>query len=105
MGHHARLVPVEECTAASALESLSVNTGAIAGPALGGIGIALLGVPDTFMVVVGFYIVSLLSMAALGPIPPTEAATQVSLRSIGDGFRFLVGRQELQGTYLLDSTP
>jgi MFS family permease len=97
-----RVVPVEEITAASALESLSANIGAIAGPALAGIGIALVGVPRMFVVVVVLYIGSLATMTMLGAIPPTDSATAVSLRSIGDGFRFLVGRQELQGTYLLD---
>jgi MFS family permease len=97
-----RLVPVEEFTAASALESLSANAGAIAGPALAGIGIAVSGVAPMFFVVVALYVGSLVSMAVLGPVPPTDTATAVSLQSIIDGFRFLKGRQTLQGTYLLD---
>jgi MFS family permease len=97
-----RIVTIDEYTAASALESLSSNAGAIAGPALAGIGIAIVGVPSMFGVVVALYAGSLLSMAALGPIPPTDTATAVSLRSIADGFHFLKGRQTLQGTYLLD---
>ena len=97
-----RLVPAEEITAASALESLSANAGAIAGPALAGIGIAVSGVAPMFFVVVALYVGSLVSMAVLGPVPPTDTATAVSLQSIIDGFRFLKGRQTLQGTYLLD---
>ena len=54
-----RIVPVEEITAASALESLSANIAAIAGPALAGIGIALVGVPQMFVVVVLLYLRSL----------------------------------------------
>ncbi len=97
-----RIVPAEEFTAASALESLSSSAGAIAGPAIAGIGLALTGVTDMFGIVVLLYIGSLATMAALGPIPPSDTATQVSLKSIADGFRFLKGRQALQGTYLLD---
>jgi MFS family permease len=97
-----RLVPVDEFPAASALESISTSVGAIAGPAIGGIGIAVAGIPWMFVTVVILYAGSLISMAMLGPIPPTASATQVSLRSILDGFRFLKGRQALQGTYLID---
>src|SRR5439155_1954771 len=88
--------------AAPALRSLAANPAAIAGPALAGVGIALVGVPSMFTVVVVLYIGSLGSMAVLGAVPPTDAATQVSLRSIAAGFRFLKGRQTLEGTYLLD---
>src|SRR4051794_26560944 len=65
-----RLVPVEEFPAASALESLAANTAAIAGPALAGVGIALVGVPSMFTVVVVLYMGSLGSMAVLGAVPP-----------------------------------
>ena len=70
LGHHAPDRPGGGVRAASALESLSANAGAIAGPALAGIGIAVSGVASMFLVVVVLYFGSLVSMAVLGPIPP-----------------------------------
>lgn len=97
-----RLVPLELYPAASALEGVTWNTAAIAGPALGGIGYDLLDPSKTLVVMMALSIVSLASVASLGPVPPERGGTQVSLRSIVEGFRFLRGKQALQGTYLLD---
>jgi MFS family permease len=97
-----RLVPLELYAAASALEGVTWNIAAIAGPGLGGVGYDLLDPTRTLLVMMGLSVVSLVSVASVGPIPPEQGGTQVSLRSIVDGFRFLRGKQALQGTYLLD---
>ena len=95
-------MPLELYAAASALEGVTWNIAAIAGPGLGGVGYDLLDPTRTLLVMMGLSVVSLVSVASVGPIPPEQGGTQVSLRSIVDGFRFLRGKQALQGTYLLD---
>lgn len=97
-----RLVPKEKFASASALESLSWNIAEISGPGIAGALLWAFGVSGTFMVQFASGLVALGTLASLGSLPPAEGAPGVSLRSIGDGMRYLRGKQELQGTYLLD---
>ncbi len=98
-----RLVPDDEIAAAAALDGVYGSLGAVGGPALGGVLIAVAGVPVTFGIDVLTYAASLVALAALPKLPPLEDADRPSVRSIVDGFRFLKGRQALIGIFAVDT--
>jgi MFS family permease len=97
-----RLVEREEIPAASALNSFRGNIGMIAGPALGGILIATIGLPATYGVDVATFFVSLVALTLMRAVPPPPGAEAPSLRRILDGLRYARSRPELVGTYGVD---
>src|SRR5437763_1156934 len=94
-----RLVPEEELEAAGALEGVYSSLGAVGGPALGGVLIAVADGPWTYGIDCATYVASLFAIWALPKLPPLEDVERPSLRSIADGFRFLKGRQALIGIF------
>ena len=98
-----RLVHDDEIAAASALSSVYSSLASVGGPAVGGIIIAVAGVPWTFGIDAATYAASLLVIWLLPRLPPLEEVERPSVRSIVDGFRFLKGRQPLIGIFLVDT--
>jgi MFS family permease len=98
-----RLVPEEEFAAASALFSVYNSLGSVAGPALGGVIIAVAGVPWTYGIDALTYVASLAAIWSLPRLPPLEEVERPSVQSILDGFRFLKGRQALIGIFAIDT--
>jgi MFS family permease len=97
-----RLVTREELPAAAALDSLRGNVGMLAGPALGGLLIALAGLPVAYLVDVASFAVSLLALRLVRAVPPPPEAEPPSLRGIAEGLRYAWSRPELLGTYMVD---
>jgi len=97
-----RLVQRHEIPAAVALSGLGVQTGMLAGPALGGLLAAGPGAQWCYAVDVGGLIVTAALFAALGHHPPTPDSSPPSLAGIADGLRYAAGRRDLLGTYLID---
>ena len=95
-----RLVPDDEIAAAGALDSVYNSLGAVAGPAVGGVLISVAGVPWTYGIDTVTYVASLVAIHALPKLPPLGEVERPSLRSIGEGFRFLKGKQVLIGIFL-----
>ena len=97
-----RLVPKEQLPAATALHSLYVNLGAVAGPAMGGFIVAAIGLRGTYALDVVTFLASLATLAAMKATPPPDDAARPSLRGVLDGFRYARSRPVLMGTYLVD---
>jgi MFS family permease len=97
-----RLVDVAELPATAALTSLRGTTGAIVGPALGGLCIAAFGMSATYALDVVSFVISLVALAGMRSLPPAEAAPQPGVRSILEGLGYARSRPELVGTYLVD---
>jgi len=97
-----RLVDRDELAAAGALNSLRGTFGMIVGPALGGIMIALLGLPVTYGVEILGFGFSLLMLWLMRAVPPPTGAEAVSAGRILEGLRYARSRQELIGTYAVD---
>jgi MFS family permease len=98
-----RLVPEEEIAAASALFSVYNSLGSVAGPALGGVLIAVAGVPWAYGIDALTYLASLAAIRSLPRLPPLEEVERPSVQTILDGFRFLKGRQALLGIFAIDT--
>jgi MFS family permease len=97
-----RTVGHDQIAAASALTSLGVHVGVLAGPAIGGLLLAWVGAGWCFVVDVAGLVVATLLYAAMRPYPHTGETTPPSLRGIGEGLRYALRRRDLLGTYLID---
>ena len=97
-----RLVDRDELMAASALDSFRANLGWVAGPAVAGVLIAVLGLPLTYLIDVATFGVSLVALGLMRAVPPPPGAERPSLRGIAESFRYAMGRPELVGTYGVD---
>ena len=98
-----RLVEPEELAAANAIESVYGSTTSVAGPAVGGVLIALLGITGAFALDAGTFVASLWSIWMLPPLRPAPDADRPSVRSIVEGFRFVRSKKVLVGMFLTDS--
>jgi MFS family permease len=97
-----RLVDRDELAAAGALSSLRGTVGMIAGPALGGVLITVIGLPLTYMVDVATFVVGLACLYLMRAVPPPVDAERPSLRRVVEGLRYARNRPELIGTYVAD---
>ena len=97
-----RLVEREELAAAGALMSLRGTVGMIAGPALAGVLITLIGLPATYLVDVATFVVGLGCLFLMKAVPPPVDAERPSLRRVLEGIRYARSRPELIGTYVVD---
>ena len=97
-----RLVPRDELTSAAALDSLRGEVGMIAGPALGGVLIATVGLPATFGIDVATSGAAVLALGLMRAVPPPPDAAPPSLKSILEGMKYAWSRQELLGSYGVD---
>jgi MFS family permease len=97
-----RLVERDELMAAGALTSFRMTLGGIAGPALGGLLLATVGLATTYAVDTATFIVSLAALRMMRAVPPPPDAEPPSLRRIAEGLRYAGSRQELMGTYIVD---
>src|SRR5437667_3263223 len=96
-----RLVDREDLTAVSALLSVRLSLSAVVGPALGGLCIAVLGFPATYMLDVISFFVSLISLAMIRSMP-SDKLSRPGIHSIIEGLRYAQSRPELIGTYAVD---
>lgn len=97
-----RLVDREDLTAVSALNSLRFSTGAIVGPAAGGIAIATLGFPLTYTIDVISFLICIGAVMFIRSMPPKDGTKPPGLHTIVEGLKYARSRPELIGTYVVD---
>lgn len=97
-----RLVDRDELAAAAALNSMRGTLGQILGPALGGVLLASIGLPLTYMVDVATFVVGLACLWLMRAVPPPVNAERPSFRRVVEGLRYARSRPELIGTYAVD---
>jgi len=98
-----RLVDQSELTAAIAIENVYGSTTNVAGPALGGVLIAVLGLKGAYLLDAATFTASLWSVWRLPTLAPAHDADRPSLRTIAEGFRFVRRKKVLLGMFLVDS--
>jgi MFS family permease len=97
-----RLVERSELTAAGSLSMLQGTFGMLAGPAIGGVLIVIVGLPATFGVDVVSFGASLIALWLMRAVPPPDGGQRLSLRGVLDGLQFARSRPVLTGTYIVD---
>lgn len=98
-----KIVVEDQIAAASALEGMSSNLAAVAGPVLAGVLVSTIGFTSTYLVDVGTFAASFASLWLLPPLPPEPDADRPSIQSVIDGFRYVLGRPILLGIFLVDT--
>ncbi len=97
-----RTVRHDQITAANNLMGLGMQTGVLAGPALGGLLVAYVGIGWCFVVDIVGLVVATLLYTAMGSYPHRGETTPPSLAGVVEGMRYALGRRDLLGTYLVD---
>jgi len=97
-----RLVHHEDMPAAAALMSLRWQTGVIIGPALGGVLISTYSVAVGYGADIATFVISLVLIAMMKKIPPSQEAQKPSLAGLIDGIKYAFSRKDLLGTYMVD---
>jgi MFS family permease len=97
-----RLVPEDKVPSAMVLESVSGSFTSVAGPALAGITIKLVGLTAAYTIDLGTFAIGIASILALPAIVPVADADRPSLRSIIEGFRYVRRQPVVLGFMIVD---
>jgi MFS family permease len=98
-----RLVRDDQLLAAITVEDVVFTLARVAGPVMGGGLIAAVGLAGAYAVDLATFAASLLAIWLLPAMPPAPDADRPSLRSIADGFRYVVSKKVLLGIFLVDT--
>jgi MFS family permease len=97
-----RLVPRERLPAAIALNQLGFQAMAVAGPALGGLLLATVGVAAAFLFDAVTFGAALVALLLIAPIPPHPGAARPSLATVAEGLRFARRKRIVLSTFVID---
>jgi MFS family permease len=97
-----RLVPEEKVASAMVLEGVSGSFTSVAGPALAGITIKLVGLTAAYAIDLSTFAIGIASILALPKIAPVVDADRPSLRSIVEGFRYVRKQPVILGFMVVD---
>jgi MFS family permease len=97
-----RTVKHSELPAANALGSLGIQIGLLAGPAVGGVLIAFVGVGWCFVIDVSGLVVASYLYLLMRSYPHRDETTPPSLAGIKEGMVYAFRRRDLLGTYFVD---
>ena len=98
------LVPRDQIPSSNALRQLMGQMSVVLGPALGGLLLARFSIPTVYWIDAASFTAVIAVSLGLPALVPEGSGTRFGLRSIAEGFRFLRGRQPLQGIFLADLT-
>lgn len=97
-----QLVEKKDLQAVAALGSLRYSIGAVAGPALAGVLISIVGVKITYIIDAATFLISIWALWLMKPVPTPEALAKADLNSIKEGIQFALKNPLILGTYLVD---
>ncbi len=97
-----QIVPKELLPAGASISSATWLVGSIMGHALGGFFIALMGIHNTFFVVLSFTIIGFLLLRNLLPKPVFVTTAQKTWQSVKEGIEYVFKTKEILGTLSLD---
>ncbi len=99
----AQVIPIEHASRGASLTSATWTASAIIGPAVGGLAIALVGIPVTYLALTVLMAISVLAITRIGrkPMPPPDRSERV-LHSLASGVRYVAGHKVLLGSMALD---
>jgi MFS family permease len=97
-----RLVTEERLAAAYVLNQSLRRLASVVGPALGGVLIAVIGLPAAYLFDAATFVVAFGAVFAIAPIPVLATRGRPGLADILDGMRFVRRSPVLIGTFLVD---
>ena len=97
-----RLVPPERLQSAISLNQLVFNAGAVVGPAIGGVVVAMFSVSAAYLIDAVTYGAAITALLLMRPIPPAANAVRPSIAAVVEGLRFARRRRPVLGTFIVD---
>ena len=99
----AQVIPIEHASRGASLTSATWTASAIVGPAVGGLAIALVGIPATYLALAALMAISVLAITRIArkPMPPPDRSERV-LHSLASGVHYVAGHKVLLGSMALD---
>lgn len=99
----AQVIPIEYATQGASWTGTVWTLGAVVGPAAGGLAIAFLGIPATYLALTVLMAVAVGLVTRIGrkPMPQPESG-ESTLASLGSGVRYVVKHQVLLASMALD---
>ncbi len=97
-----RLVPAGRIPAAYALETLLSQFAKAVGPIAAGVIIATWSLTLAYSIAAGSFLLAILAMVVMSPLPAADGGTRPSLRSIAEGLAFLKDKKAIQGAFMID---
>jgi MFS family permease len=98
----AQILPKNLYTNASTWSSSSWQLASILGPAIGGLVYGFYGITPTFLVIVGFILISLVCIFFLKSHPPTYIPKESIVKSLTEGVQFVFKSKMMLGAMSLD---
>jgi len=98
-----RLVRDDQLLAAIAVEDVIFTLARVAGPVMGGVLIAVVGLGGAYAIDIATFSASLFAIWLLPPVPPAPDADRPSVQSILDGFRYVRKKKVLLGIFVVDT--
>jgi MFS family permease len=96
------LVEPEALVSANALRQLLLMVSLVTGPAAAGLILARFGAATVYWIDVASFAVAMVTVFGLPSLRPAGGGTRVGVKSMVEGFRYLRGRQAVQGTFVVD---
>ena len=96
------IVERRQLPAAYALWQILMQVGGVAGPALAGVLLASYGLGAVYWIDVATFAAAFVTVARMRPLPPEGGGTKAGVRSVLEGLRFIRGRRELAGVFVID---
>jgi MFS family permease len=99
----AQVIPLARATQGTAWVSSTWTAGGLLGPSLGGLAVAFVGVPVTYLLIAIVLAASPIGIMRIArkPVPPPETG-ESAIASITEGLRFVFRREQLWGSMTLD---
>lgn len=97
-----RIVAQERRPAAFVLNQSLRRLASVVGPALGGVLIALVGLPAAYLFDAATFVVAFVAIFAIAPMPVVAGTRRPGLSDILDGLRFVRRTEVLVGTFMID---
>lgn len=98
-----QVIPIEHATRGASLSGGAWTAAAIIGPAAGGLSIAFLGIPATYLAIALVLGLSVLLVSRISPKPmPSDAVPEGVVKSLAGGVRYVARHQVLLSSMALD---
>ena len=98
-----QVIPVEHATRGASLTASAWTAAAIIGPAAGGLAVAFIGIPATYLALSVLLAISVLLITRIErkPMPQPETSESIA-KSLAGGVKYVVGHQVLLASMALD---
>ncbi len=99
----AQVIPLDRATQGASWASTMWTAGGLIGPAIGGLAVAFVGIPSTYLLIAIVLVVTPMAILRIArqPVPPPVVGESF-LTSVSEGLRFVFKRQQLWGAMSLD---